>query len=438
MLSACVVPDENPEDDLGTTSQFLDRAFYEVTRGSCRTTARVNIKGRLQRAPDLDRDGRTDLAIVKDVTQADGTLTSILSIHSRMTGAQLYRWTAPGFIYSTSLVQSLDRDRVQELAIATQKQNPDFCTPDGCASRPPDPLRLHALSLARQRVLWSTRGILQDPSFGAAVATLDEANGRTALLVGSPFPMPGGSSGRVSILDGRDGGSSAPVPTPAGATASFGAKVRSLGDVDHDGVADFVVSDPLGPEDQFGAGRVTAFSGGDKHVLWEVLGAITGEDEDPSLLGDELDVPGDLDGDGTADVVIGAHGFTGDLPLQGKVVAVNGRTGAILWTARGRRGFEQLGTSIVTVGDLDHDGVNDIGVAATSPPAPVVVLGQGGRFAVLSGRTGELLVEIVSRVGPEEPSDIFGSHVTTSSATRGAPAIAIGTRTGTEVLTCRP
>jgi hypothetical protein len=98
---------------------------------------------------------------------------------------------------------------------------------------------------------------------------------------------------------------------------------------------------------------------------------------------------GDLDGDGTDDLAVGAPGETsGGALSNGRVYLVSGATGAVLRELAGQPdadGAAQFGEVVAAVGDLDGDGVPDVAASATrSAPAHQ-------RVYLFSGATGAVL-----------------------------------------------
>jgi hypothetical protein len=94
----------------------------------------------------------------------------------------------------------------------------------------------------------------------------------------------------------------------------------------------------------------------------------------------------DLDGDGTADLALGMpRAQAGDL-RPGAVQVVSGATGQVLWQRFGAGDGEGFGTALAAVGDLDGDGVADLAVGAPAGG------GGRGAVQVCSGRDGSALV----------------------------------------------
>jgi FG-GAP repeat len=155
----------------------------------------------------------------------------------------------------------------------------------------------------------------------------------------------------------------------------FGAAVCGPGDLNGDGVADLVVGAPGGP------GYVQAYAGGTGAILW------TANAPTPNVgFGSVLDSAGDFDGDGVKDVVVGAplSVSVGGGPLSsGQAFVLSGVTGLQLWTISGTMPNERLGSRVSRAGDVNGDGFGD--VLVSSPNA----FGAGqGKVQLVFGPTG--------------------------------------------------
>jgi hypothetical protein len=187
------------------------------------------------------------------------------------------------------------------------------------------------------------------------------------------------ANGAVELLDGIDG---SVIHRFEGATLGdrMGAAVASAGDVDGDGAADLLVGAP-GTDTSSGtdSGRVHVFSGDDFATLRVIDGPVAG-----GLFGTATDLAGDLDGDGRRDFVIGAR--DADPKGNGAAYAYSSATGAQLWRFAAPRTGEDLGSFFVAgLDDLNGDGTPDVYAADYADRAH----GQGtGRAFVLDGAHG--------------------------------------------------
>lgn len=232
---------------------------------------------------------------------------------------------------------------------------------------------------------------------GSSLAVLDmNGDGHKDLVVGAPRHDTGSvaDTGAVFIfygpLSGLQGFNSATI-TLTGAVANelAGSSVANAGDLDNDGQEDLLIGAPG-----------TGVSPGKTYVVYGGTFApsptsyslaaeprFTGIAQD--LAGTAVLSPGDINGDGYKDLLIGAPGHTSN---QGAVYAVYG-TGArysgnaALATTAGRlvgaAAGSELGRSLVALGDVDADGSADFAVGApgfsASAGAVYLMLGHGPR-----------------------------------------------------------
>ena len=116
-----------------------------------------------------------------------------------------------------------------------------------------------------------------------------------------------GDAGRAYVYLGGPGGPSqspATILTGDAPGRYFGGSVASAGDVNGDGFADVVVG-AVGAYG--GSGRVYLYLGGATGLATSPATTITGNDGFTSNFGDSVASAGDVNGDGYADVVVGAY-----------------------------------------------------------------------------------------------------------------------------------
>jgi FG-GAP repeat len=166
----------------------------------------------------------------------------------------------------------------------------------------------------------------------------------------------------------------------------FGSSLCGTGDIDGDGYGDLAVAANEGQccNPPIGPGYVRVLSGRDGSEIRTLRGGPPGH-----LFGNAVANGGDLDSDCVPDLIIGAPGLTGRA-WTGYVQVVSGRTGDLIRTFTGDPG-SQYGYAVAGAGDVDGDCTPDIVIGA-----PNHGLFRGAVF-LYSGRTGANLLAIHGR-----------------------------------------
>ncbi|MDB4929754.1 MAG: putative integrin-like protein [Myxococcaceae bacterium] len=201
-------------------------------------------------------------------------------------------------------------------------------------------------------------------SFGGAVACAGDVNGDgfADLVVGSQTPSL--ADGHAYIyLGGVSGVSASPslaLSDPGGSNGGFGYSVTNAGDLNGDGYADIAVS--ARTKNGY-VGRVYVYHGSATGILAMPTLGILGPDGANGLFGHTL-ASADFDGDGYADLVVGAIGVE---PAPGRIHVFAGRPIGLSTTpvttliGASASGF---GSATPGVGDVNGDGYADLVVGS--------------------------------------------------------------------------
>ena len=250
---------------------------------------------------------------------------------------------------------------------------------------------------------------------GRAVGHAGDINGDgiADILIGAHMADPNGSaSGSVYVVYGRAGHGPATVALGSldglsgfqlsGAAAGDEAAmaVSGAGDVNGDGLEDLLVgawrADPNG--NQSGAAYVVFGRAGGMPANLD-LGALDGADgfalngaAADDTLGEAVAAAGDVNGDGFADVIVGAQrsdaagsnagsayvvfGAAGGFAASLEASALDGTNGFRL---DGAQGNERAGKTVAGAGDVNGDGVDDL-IVGTGGGDAYLVFGRPGGF----------------------------------------------------------
>jgi len=256
---------------------------------------------------------------------------------------------------------------------------------------------------------------------GYSVAGVGDVNGDgfADVAAGCPYAE-AGDAGSVKLVYGGPFGGAITLSGGA-ALGNLGWSVAGAGDVDGDGYADVLAGEPgYSFGDPVSEGKAHVFYGGSTpgQSTWSFHQTTF------QALGQSVSTAGDVNGDGRADIVIGAPQYkVGTSFARGRAFMFQGGPAGLPstpnWTVTGTASGllgEVLGNSVSAAGDVNGDGYGD--VLVTAPGADTTGATNEGRVRLYSGGPSPPLGYTLATNSPSG-NDLLGVRMASAGDVNG-------------------
>ena len=243
---------------------------------------------------------------------------------------------------------------------------------------------------------------------GLSVSSASDVNGDgyADVIVGAPYYDLGETDeGAAFVFLGSATGVASGTPATSATTLqsnqagmtgvgpAFGYSVSSAGDVNGDGYADVIVGAPYYRRTQFGEGAAFVFRGSASGMAsgGPAMAVVLQSSQEGGLFGYSVSSAGDVNGDGYADVIVGAPYYDLGQTNEGAAFAFVGSAAGIASGSpataaavlQANQETAHLGRSVSSAGDIDGDGFADM--IAGAPDNTSFLFGRDGAVFVLRG-----------------------------------------------------
>ena len=278
---------------------------------------------------------------------------------------------------------------------------------------------------------WYVYGNESYGKLGWSVATAGDVNGDGYgdVIIGQKgYSGSGSNQGRALLWLGGSGGLG-PIPdTISNADwqtsipfngAEYGYSVATAGDVNGDGYSDVIVGAPYYSGSYTEEGIAYVYHGGPNNLSSTSGWSYTSDYVDTEL-GFSAASAGDINGDGYADIIVGAPKYDSSYANEGAIFVWTGSMSGPSWSfwfGRGNSPNAQLGYSVDSAGDVNGDGYDDI--IAGAPYFNNGSLEEGMAFVWLGSASGMGSTGEPSNADWKAESNTFSAALGTSVAGAG-------------------
>ena len=250
------------------------------------------------------------------------------------------------------------------------------------------------------KTLFTNRGPFTNDKFGVVFLTPGNLGGSSTpdvIGTGPEADSAEGANDDVGMVRGVNGNGGATLYTVRGSFTNdqLGDRLINAGDLNGDNFPDFLATATMGDSSE-GAnddiGYVRVISGANGAVLYDINGDFPGD-----MLGDQVAVIDDINSDGRPDIIVSsstADSVAGSNDDKGLLRAINGNTGATLFSVRGPFTGDGLGNAIGLPGDINADGVPDVLVTGINGDSSEGANDDVGLVLGIDGSSGAVLFDL--------------------------------------------